>query len=266
VSVVDLEAPVPRHVFYEWLGRRVTASPRLVSRIERLLDVAAHFTLPAWCAGCDRPLPLRVSPLGLCSGCRANLPPPPALHHCPPALDGLVAAWSYLPPIDEVVRRLKYGQLEFLAVDLAAGVAAAIPDADRFDWVTAVPLHWRRRLERGYDQAEAIAVPVARHAGLPFRRVLVRTRATPPQAARTAAARRANVAGAFRCRPGSGSGLEGAQVLLVDDVATTGATLEAAGMALRAGGAARVTGLVAALVPAFAGRHGPRYNRRPGLG
>jgi hypothetical protein len=80
--------PMPRHVFYEWLARRGAAARGRAGMIDRVLDVAAHFVLPDWCAGCDQPLPWRVSPLGLCSGCRAGLPPPPSLQGSPPALDG----------------------------------------------------------------------------------------------------------------------------------------------------------------------------------
>jgi len=168
----------------------------------------------------------------------------------PPAFDRLLAAWSYRPPIDEVVRRLKYGRLEFLAQDLAAGMArVAAAEAAGHDWVAAVPLHWRRRLDRGYDQAALLARAVAGGIGLPYRPALVRTRSTPPQAARSAAGRRTNVAGAFRCRARHAGAVRGARVLLVDDVATTGATLEAASSALRQAGAAHVTALVAALTP-----------------
>ncbi len=174
--------------------------------------------------------------------------------------------WSYRPPIDEVVRRLKYGRLEYLADDLAAAMAEVAATVAGHDWITAVPLHWRRRLERGYDQAALLAASVASRVSLPYREALVRSRSTPPQAARSAAARRANVAGAFRCRPRSGPLLRGARVLLVDDVATTGATLEAASEALKRGGAARVTALVAALTPPIAPPSHPRYNQRPGLG
>ena len=261
-----------RHVFYERLRgsvARVLRSPRF----DRVLDDSAHFVLPAWCAGCEERLSWRPSPLGLCEECRRQLPTAPPRGRCPlcggataagslddwmcatcarrpPAFDGLVAAWSYRAPIDEVVRRLKYGRLEFLADDLAAGVAAAISGAvDRHDCVTPVPLHWRRRLERGYDQAALIAAGVARRTGLPYRATLIRLRATPPQAARSAPDRRANVTGAFRCPRGREAGIRGANVLLVDDVATTGATLDAASGALKAAGARRVTGLVAALVP-----------------
>jgi ComF family protein len=250
-----------RHVFYESLLRRVAVAR---ARIDRPLDAAAHFLLPAWCAGCDTRLPWRPSPLGLCAICRGRLPPPPAFTLSP--LDGLIAAWAYRPPIDEVVRRLKYGRLEHLAEDLAAGMAAAVDRTEAHDYVTHVPIHWRRRFERGYDQAELLAVSVARRIALSHRATLVRTRSTPPQVARSAAARRANVAGAFRCRRRSVPFLSGARVLLVDDVATTGATLEAAAGALRQGGVARVTALVAALTPAFAASIHPRYNRQPGLG
>ena len=261
-----------RHVFYEWLRRSVARVLRS-RRLDRLLDDSAHFVLPAWCAGCEARLSWRPSPLGLCEECRRRLPPAPPRGRCPlcggaarigslddwlcatcarrpPAFDGLVAAWSYRPPIDEVVRRLKYGRLEFLAEDLAAGVAAAISGAaDRHDCVAPVPLHWRRRLERGYDQAALIAAGVARRTGLPYRATLIRVRATPPQAARSATDRRANVTGAFHCPARREAVVRGARVLLIDDVATTGATLDAASRALKAAGAERVTGLVAALVP-----------------
>ena len=197
---------------------------------------------------------------------RRRLPPPPPAPRLA-TLDGVIAAWSYRPPIDEVVRRLKYGRLEYLAGDLAAGMAAAAGSASDHDWITAVPLHWRRRLERGYDQAALLAaVGGQRGPPSPIAPTLVRSRATPPQAARSAAATQANVAGAFRCRAGSRAALQGARVLLVDDVATTGATLEAASGALKRGGAARVTALVAALTPPFAAPLDPRYNRQPGLG
>jgi ComF family protein len=252
-----------RHVFYESPRRRVAAS--FAAAVDRLLDAGAHFVLPAWCAGCTARLPWRPSPLGLCAICRGRLPAPPPAPRLS-SIDALIAAWSYRPPIDEVVRRLKYGRLEYLAEDLAAGMAAAAASVGPHHCVTAVPLHWRRRLERGYDQAELLAVSVAGRISLPYHATLVRARSTPPQAARSAPARRANVAGAFRCRRRSIATLRGSSVLLIDDVATTGATLEAAAGALREGGAAGVTALVAALTPAFAGRLRPGYNPRPGLG
>jgi predicted amidophosphoribosyltransferase len=97
--------------------------------------------------------------------------------------------------------------------------------------VTWVPLARRREAERGYDQAQALARALARRLGRPCVPLLRRTLATPPQAKRSAAARRAALAGAFRpiaAAPGS--------VLLVDDVLTTGATAAACADALHDAG------------------------------
>jgi ComF family protein len=104
--------------------------------------------------------------------------------------------------------------------------------------VVPVPLHWRRRWARGYNQSEAVARAVAERLGLPCRAsCLRRVRHTPLQTAQSAAARLENVRGAFRAR---GAELAGQTVLLVDDVMTTGSTASEAARALRQAGAARV--------------------------
>lgn len=265
-SISDGDVLGKRHVEENQVERR-----RVEQRhVERFLDGCAHFVLPAWCLGCGGRLPWRHSPLGLCSACRRDLPRPPrqGCHACAAVgaapggrlcsacagsrrgLDDLLVAWSYQPPVDAVIHRFKYGRLEFLADDLGAGIAAAIGEsAQGHDWVTSVPLHWRRRLARGYDQAALLAASAAARLGLPYRPFLVRARSTPPQVSRSAAERRDNVAGAFRCRFRGSRALEGAAILLVDDVGTTGATLDAAGLALKAAGAARVVAAVAAWTP-----------------
>jgi ComF family protein len=107
------------------------------------------------------------------------------------------------------------------------------------DVVVPVPLHWRRRWSRGYNQSEALARGLAARLGLPCRpRWLRRARFTPDQSRQTAAARRDNVRSAFWARPRAG--LRQRCVLLVDDVLTTGSTASEAARALRAAGAARV--------------------------
>jgi len=109
-----------------------------------------------------------------------------------------------------------------------------------------VPLHSIRRWSRGYDQAALLASSLAEHTGLDSRRALVRTRATPPQGAPGSRSRRANVRDAFRVRRGSARVLLARDVWIVDDVATSLATLAACAQALRRAGAAEVGGLVLA--------------------
>jgi len=236
-----------------------------------LLDEIVQTLLPAHCFGCDEPLPWRVQPLNLCSDCRFRLARPddeacrlcgattavgswlcPACSHDPPAFDRLLAGWSYEPPIDDVIQAFKFHGLEYLGRHLGVALARQMrADLRHIDLVTTVPLHWRRRWERGFNQSERIAVALAKELGLPFRRLLRRHRATPPQSTLPRRDRRKNLQGAFVLRRGARvkMTLAGADVLLVDDVATTGATLSEASRVLRAAGAATVTALVAARTP-----------------
>lgn len=236
-----------------------------------LLDRLLHAVLPAPCLGCTRPLPARGTRLGLCSRCRAALAllgseacavcarplaahPLPEDYRCgacrerPPAFDRLLALWSYRPPLDAVIRGLKFGRLDYLgshlAADLADGLGERLQGHDR---VVPVPLHWQRQLARGYNQAERIARPLATRLGLPCAPLLARRRFTPPQSLLGKADRLANLRKAFQVpRP---ERVRGLRILLVDDVATTGATLEAAASALKNAGAAAVTALVAGRTP-----------------
>ncbi len=236
---------------------------------DRLLDQLAHFFLPAPCLGCEAALPWRPKALNLCSDCRASirraddehcrlcgaetatgawlcLP----CHRSAPSFDSLVAAWSYEPPIDQVILGLTFRRLESLAVPVADALGRELSMAGGHDLVTAVPLHWRRRLQRGFNQSDLIARPLARRLGLPYRRILRRTQATQAQSGLTRSERQANLRDAFRPlgRLG-GINVEGARVLLVDDVMTTGATLLEASHALKAIGIRRVTAVVAAQTP-----------------
>lgn len=158
----------------------------------------------------------------------------------------MTAACLYLPPLTGVVRALKFGRAEHLGDDLArllVGRCAAW--VERLDVVAPVPLAWTRRLARGYNQAEAIARPLAAALGLPYRELL-RRRPRPRQALLSRDERRRNLRGAFTARPGLGPGT---RVLLVDDVMTTGATLTAATAVLGRAGAGRVLVAVIARTP-----------------
>jgi ComF family protein len=129
-----------------------------------------------------------------------------------------------------------------MAGPLVELLAAALPRHERLDCVVPVPLHWRRRWERGFNQAELLARGIARKWHIPLVRVLRRMRHTPTQTSLSNTARRKNVAAAFACR----RAVVGRRILLVDDVLTTGATAAACAAALRRSGAARVVLLTAA--------------------
>ncbi len=133
--------------------------------------------------------------------------------------------------------------------NLALGDALAVHlleviQRDRFEveMVVPVPLARQRQRERGYNQAALLARPLAAALGLPYRPAsLVRVRETPSQVGRSLEARRENVADAFSAREDQTAGRG---VLVVDDVLTTGATLDAAAKALKQAGAEMVSAVV----------------------
>jgi ComF family protein len=156
----------------------------------------------------------------------------------------VLAPYLSEPPLDAVIRHLKFGGLHYLGEHAATAILERHADAlDAVDLVVPVPLHWGRRLRRGYDQALEISRPLARRLGLPHRRALRRRRRTGAQTERSREARRRLSADVFAAV--GGGEMTGRHVLLVDDVVTTGATAAAAATSLRKVGVAQVT--VAAL-------------------
>ncbi len=181
--------------------------------------------VPEGCRRCGLP-----GPDPLCGGCRAD----------PPAFDAVRAGGLFGGPLADAIHAFKYGGRPALARPLGAWLAGAAP-LPQGALVVSVPLARGRRIARGYDQAALLADGLARAAGAGDRRLrgaLLRTRETPPQVGRTRAERSLNVAGAFRAaRPEE---IAGRDVVLVDDVVTTGATADAAARALKDAGAQTV--------------------------
>ena len=164
----------------------------------------------------------------------------------PLPLDRIVAPWRFGGQLAAAIRRLKFTGASHVARTLAPlwapVLAAAAADGAI---VVPVPLHWRRRLGRGYDHAWLLALHACAAAGLARPVPLLRRmRAAPPQSTLTAAARWDNVRGVFRVR--DPARVAGRTVLLVDDVVTTGATLAAAAGPLVQAGARSVLGIALA--------------------
>ena len=192
--------------------------------------------MPSRCVGCG------AGGAYFCAGCAqsAKRSAWPSLPHTSPLSDAL-APYAYEGAPRAAVHRLKYRGLRAVAPRMAAAMtrelALTVPSPFT---IAPVPLHSARLRERGYNQAELLARAVAAALDCPLRTDLLRrTRATPPQVASQSRAERArNVRGAFRSAP-----VDGGIFVLVDDVMTTGATLEAAAQALLQAGASRVYGL-----------------------
>lgn len=146
----------------------------------------------------------------------------------------------------EAIHQLKYRNIRILAAPLAEMLQDYLKNEPLpAEVIVPVPLHPQRLRERGYNQAQLLAQKLGRLAGLPIMdNGLSRAHYTVPQA-RTGniAERRSNVSGAFRCLNDK---INGRTVLLIDDVATTGATLNACAAALKAAGAVSVWGLAVA--------------------
>ena len=221
----------------------------------RLWERALDMLFPPSCVGCGEDGML------LCESCRASLP---RLHgsccpHCarplgatgvcepcsryPLHIDGIRAAFRMEGAAREMVHRLKYDGVRVLA-PLMGSLMVDQLNADELeaDVVVPTPLHPARERRRGYNQALLLAREVARRLGLQLdAKGLGRWKDTPAQVGLEGMeTRRANVAGVFRAR----TTFSGLRVLLVDDVCTTGATLETCAQTLRMAGAIEVRGLV----------------------
>lgn len=192
------------------------------------------------CAACQADLPWNQP---ACPGCALPAPLPdlpcPACQHKPRVFDAAFAAFRYATPGSQALQGLKYGarfhEARWLAESLATALRqrqAALPQR-----LIPVPLHPGRLRRRGYNQAQELARHLGKALDIPVAPKLARRlRATPDQIGLSAPQRRLNLRGAFAV----GKEVAGLHVALLDDVMTTGATLEELARACKAAGAARV--------------------------
>jgi ComF family protein len=238
------------------------------------LRVALNAVLPPLCASCRAPL---ADAGGLCPTCWARvsfLAPPwcdrlgiPFVYDPgpfvlsmeaiadPPAYDRARAAVRYDDVARDLVHRLKYGDRIDLATSMGRWMAQAGRELlDDADALVPVPLHWRRLWGRRFNQAAALARAAAAEKGIPvLTAALKRRRATAQQVGLSRSARAVNVQGAFAVTPEGKAAICGKRLVLVDDVLTSGATIDACARVLLRAGAGNVDVLVFARVVAAAG-------------
>jgi len=205
-----------------------------------LLDAVA----PRRCAGCDA-----ISREPICPECIAQLAAMPVPRPRPIAFGAAFAGFEFEDLVRAILHRGKYGSdpaaLRAIATLTSRRIGGQSGAPPAPDGIVAVPLGPRRRRQRGYNQADVIARVLAGARSAPVLDGLRRMRETTPQSVRDQPGRRRNVAGAFAWK---GFSLSGARVWLVDDVLTTGATVEAAGAALHVAGAAHIDVVIVAEV------------------
>jgi ComF family protein len=164
---------------------------------------------------------------------------------CRRGVRGFDAAYSfgfYEAELRQLIHLFKYGRVHTLAAPLGKLLARALPHEQAFDVIIPMPLHWRKRWQRGFNQSELLAREIGRRTDTPVENALRRVRNTAAQAGLTSAKRRLNVSGAFQARNRAAvDAINGRRVLLVDDVMTTGATAASCARALQRAGARQVT-------------------------
>jgi ComF family protein len=230
---------------------------------------------PPRCPGCGR--------VGVifCEACQARIEPTPApaclrcghpaeveslcptCRAAPSHLDRIASSAVFAHPLRDAIHSFKYNNGRDLARPFGARMAAYWQQHGfAADLIVPVPLHTGRLAERGYNQAALLTRVLSQEVGVPTdEAVLVRRKATLQQALLKAVERRVNVQDAFICR----RAIVGQRIALVDDVATTGATLEACAAALRAGGAISVWAFTLARARWEPGRPAPDAVPNPGL-
>jgi ComF family protein len=213
--------------------------PFEVSRIpvcNRCLKAPELFDAEFFCVACRTPF-VNEAPLdesGRCSLCRLGVN----------GFDQVYTFGAYEGTLRKLIHIFKFEGVQTLQRPLGALLAQVLPREMSFDAIVPMPLHWRRRWQRGFNQSELLAREISRRWSVPVSSAVRRKKATAPQAGLTSSQRRKNMQGAFAVK--AGKPLTGMRVLLIDDVLTTGATASACARALKRAGASHVTFLALA--------------------
>ncbi|MEO6971191.1 MAG: ComF family protein [Chthoniobacterales bacterium] len=196
--------------------------------------------LPPFCAQCSQAFAGAITGSFTCANCEDRV-----LH-----FDAAVSAYRSRGVVRKVMHDFKYGRQIHLRHLLGRWLADSLQDprlaGRRFDFIVPVPLHSARKRERGFNQAELLALALHRLSGLPLQNALQRTRYTTTQTQFDRSERIENLRGAFRLR--RGSNVQDLRMLLVDDVLTTGSTLSECAKVLKKAGAISVHAATAARV------------------
>ncbi|MDH5696342.1 MAG: ComF family protein [Dehalococcoidia bacterium] len=231
---------------------------KVLPELTKLKGMALDFLFPRWCVGCGRGGDF------ICQSCLQSLTRiiPPLCPKCgrpqsnailcpncvgwQSEIEGIRSPFRFEGAMRQAIHQLKYSNLRALAVLLAQLLYNyLISNPVLGEVLVPVPLHQKRLRERGYNQSSLLAQQLGKLINLPVvDDYLIRQRHAPPQArTSTVEERRSNVANAFSCRDHR---LQDKQVMLIDDVSTSGATLDACAGALKEAGATSVWGLVLA--------------------
>ncbi len=197
-----------------------------------------------WCAACDAALPYFNA--AHCPICALPTPSGEVCGHClaqPPLFARTTAMFGYSFPLDKLIQGMKYGEQLALAHAFAKKLAQRIDKNHLPDYLIAMPLHPAKLRERGFNQSLLLAATLAHELKLKLLpHACQRVRDTPPQSALPWKERKKNVRNAFSCN----INLSGKRVVLVDDVLTTGASLNALAEAVSKKGAIEISAWVVA--------------------
>ncbi len=238
---------------------------------QRVLDSLLNLIFPDRCFICTLPIARRQD-CGICDSCwnktiALQIRPPrcsscglpfqsfydDSEHLCAdcilqmPSFSGARSFGYYTAELSRLIQEFKFHGRRNLVELLAPLLAGTFFDnwaREDFDLIAAVPLHQKRKRQRGYNQSDLLARSLSSRIAIPHQQVLMRIRSTLPQVGLTDSQRQENVRNAFRCR--NPELVLQKRILLIDDVMTTGATVASAAQALMDGGALRVSVLTVA--------------------